>query len=143
MYSTMNSDYALRAMIHLAGGDLNGSVPISQVARAAGIPEPYLRKIIPHLQHAGLIQTTRGNRGGITLARPANTISVLDIILPVEEKLAMHFCLLEGSICDRKIQCPMHDVWVETETAVRRILAFSRLDQLVNYDSGNKTTGAV
>jgi len=143
MYSTMNSDYALRAMIQLAGGDLYESVQISRVARAAGIPEPFLRKIIPRLQRAGLIRTTRGNRGGITLAKPAHMISVLDIILPIEEKLAMHSCLLDGSFCDRKVQCRMHKVWLETEAAVRKILAVRRLDQLVGYNPGIRMTGAM
>ena len=113
------------------------------MARTAGIPEPYLRKIIPRLQRAGLIQTARGNRGGIALARPANKISVLDIILPTEEKLAMHYCLLDGSYCDRKVQCRMHKIWAETEAAVRRILAVKRLDQLVRQKPDKGTTGAV
>ncbi len=131
MYITMNSDYALRAMMQLAQGENSTTVPIAQISRDADIPESFLRKIIPRLQRAGLIYTARGNQGGISLARPAASISILDIIIPIEENLGMHRCVFHHDGCDRKNYCVLHDVWEDLEIEVRQFLNARNLEQLV------------
>lgn len=137
MYITMNSDYALRAMIEVAGGSSGEIISIVRVSEAAEIPESFLRKIIPQLRKAGLIRTIRGNHGGITLARPAASISLLDIILPIEEHLGLHRCVLHNDRCDRKTRCSVHDVWKDIENQVRHILAGHSLEQLVHRHQFN------
>ena len=132
MYITMNSDYALRAMMQLAISGLGETIPISRISADAEIPESFLRKIIPRLQKAGLIRTVRGNRGGIELSKPADSISLLDIILPIEEHLGLHRCVLYPASCSRTNFCSMHTVWTEIEHDVRRILAAKSLSCLVN-----------
>jgi len=130
MYITMNSDYALRAMMQLAAGGSNNTIPIAQISKSANIPESFLRKIIPRLQRAGLLRTVRGNQGGISLARPADSISILDIILPIEGNLGMHRCILNNDECERKNDCNLYYIWQEIEIEVRQILAARSLEQL-------------
>jgi len=132
MYITMNSDYALRAMMRLAEEGNGIIIPIAQISKSAEIPEAFLRKIVPRLQKAGLIRTSRGNQGGISLARPAHSISVLDILIPVEESLSMHRCVLDDSDCHRKNFCAMQTVWQDINDEVRHLLADRTLQQLVS-----------
>ncbi len=130
MYCTMNSDYALRAMMHLASEADGATVPIARISKTADIPEAFLRQIIPRLRKAGLIRSSRGNRGGISLARPAHLITLLDILSPIEDNLGMHRCVLDHQWCSRTARCPMHAVWMDIENDVRRSLAAKNLRQL-------------
>ena len=134
MYITMNSDYALRAMMHLASEADGATVPIARISKTADIPEAFLRQIIPRLRKAGLIRSSRGNKGGISLARPAHLITLLDILSPIEEHLGVHHCVIDHQWCSRSDRCPIHAVWMDIETDVRRSLAAKNLRQLAGHD---------
>ena len=71
MQLTLTGEYAIRAMIHLASGKDDSIFQIAEISNVNNIPEKFLRKIIPQLSFAGLIQSQRGIGGGIKLGKPA------------------------------------------------------------------------
>jgi len=76
-------EYALRAMVQLAV-DSSGQATTKDIAAKAKVPSAYLAKVLQSMRRGGLIHSRRGVGGGVTLAKPANKISLLDVIDAVE-----------------------------------------------------------
>ena len=76
MQITKQADYAVRAVLYLAGLSDGRRAPTSQIARDQKIPPSFLAKIVSQLSVAGMVQTSRGARGGVTLARDPAEISL-------------------------------------------------------------------
>src|SRR6266481_1041434 len=86
MRLSARSDYALRAAIELAASG-GGHVTADQLARTEGIPGKFLEAILTQLRRAGLVRSQRGPDGGFWLARPADEISLADIIRAIDGPL--------------------------------------------------------
>src|SRR5213595_4243629 len=81
-------DYAVRAGAELAAAAGTGPVKGDRIAQAQEIPLKFLENILLDLKHAGLVRSQRGSEGGYWLARPAEEISLADVIRAVEGPLA-------------------------------------------------------
>jgi Rrf2 family protein len=84
---TAKADYALRASAELAAAEA-GPVKAERIAQSQAIPVKFLESILLDLKHAGLVMSQRGAEGGYWLARPADEISLADVIRAVEGPLA-------------------------------------------------------
>jgi Rrf2 family protein len=82
------ADYAVRAVVELAASPDDAPVKAERVATAQGIPLNFLENILGELRHAGVVRSQRGAEGGFRLAKPADQISVADVIRAVEGPLA-------------------------------------------------------
>jgi Rrf2 family protein len=82
------ADYAVRAAVELAAAPDDKPVKAERVATAQGIPLNFLENILGELRHAGIVRSHRGADGGFRLAKPAEDITVADIIRAVEGPLA-------------------------------------------------------
>ena len=91
MRLSRHTDYALRALIHLASRPDRLS-SISEIARAYAISENHLMKVVHMLGRAGFIRTIRGRGGGIALARPANEIIIGAVVRHSEPDLNLADC---------------------------------------------------
>ena len=131
----MSGDYAIRAMLHLAGEDLNKNVQIQDISKKWDIPENFLRKIIPLLAKVGLVMSVRGSGGGIKLAKSPNEITALDVIETVEGKIFLNKCLFSDDICDRSDWCSMHEVWEEAQESLKSVLKSKSIAQLAATNS--------
>jgi len=87
MRISARADYAVRAAVELAAAG-EGPMKGEAIAQAQGIPLKFLENILGDLRHAGLVRSQRGADGGYWLARPADRISVADVIRAVEGPLA-------------------------------------------------------
>ena|SRR4051794_34716928 len=94
MRLTLWTDYALRTLIYL-GVKGGGPATIAEIAEGFGISRPHLMKIVNRLGVQGHIDTVRGRKGGIRLARPPAEIRVGAVIRDTEEDLAVMGCLSE------------------------------------------------
>lgn len=130
MQLTLTGEYAIRAMIHLASGKNESIFHISEISDINNIPEKFLRKIIPQLSSAGLIQTQRGIGGGIKLRRPALEITPLQIIEAVEGKMALNKCLIDKAFCSDERWCTVHTLWCDAQKKLRIILASKSIAEL-------------
>src|SRR5438105_5242218 len=88
MRISAKADYAVRAAVELAGAPDEKPIKAERIATAQGIPLNFLENILGELRHAGIVRSHRGAEGGFRLARPANEISVADVIRAVEGPLA-------------------------------------------------------
>jgi Rrf2 family cysteine metabolism transcriptional repressor len=86
MRISAKAEYACLAIIELAKpGPKNGSYkPVREIAALQGIPERYLMQILLELKAAGLVQSARGSVGGYYLNRPAEEVSIADIIAAID-----------------------------------------------------------
>ncbi len=126
----MTGEYAIRAMLHLASLRFGTVAQISEISRQWEIPENFLRKISAQLSNAGLVASQRGLGGGITLARPAEVITLLDIIEAVEGKISLNKCLMCDAFCPRDSWCAVHLVWGEAQDKLKEVLTSKSLAQL-------------
>jgi Rrf2 family protein len=81
-------DYAVRAAVELAAATGERPVKAERIATAQGIPLNFLENILGELRHAGIVRSQRGADGGFRLARPAEQVTVADVIRAVEGPLA-------------------------------------------------------
>ncbi len=88
MRISAKADYAVRAAVELAAASDEKPVKAERVANAQGIPLNFLENILGELRHAGVVRSHRGAEGGFRLAKPANQITVADVIRAVEGPLA-------------------------------------------------------
>ncbi len=115
MQITKQADYALRAMLYLAQLPPNERAATSRIADEQAIPPSFLAKIISQLSIAGLIHTSRGAHGGVSLAVSPEKISVLDVVEAIDGPLALNECTLNPMICPSGPDCPLHSLWCEAQ----------------------------
>ena len=137
---TRKADYGLRLMLEV-GGSPGGATTTAEVVQRQQIPYEFLRKVAQTLVSHGLLVSERGVRGGFTLARPAETTSVLDIVRAFESP-ALNLCCVEPPRCDRRDICAVYPVWVEAQIEVERALSNASLSSLIKRQAMLDRRGA-
>jgi Rrf2 family protein len=84
---TSKSPYAVRALAELARTGSAGPVPIGEIARRREIPVQFLEGLFATLRRAGILQSQRGVKGGYSFARPADELTVLEVVEALEGTL--------------------------------------------------------
>jgi Rrf2 family protein len=111
MQITRQADYALRAIYYLAKIGPGNRASTSQIAKEQHIPPSFLAKIISQLSVAGLLHTSRGARGGVTLARDIENITMLDVVEAIDGPIMLNECVEDGHGCEFEKDCPMRVMW--------------------------------
>ena len=96
-----------------------------------GIPYQYLRQILTNLSKNGLINSSRGRKGGFELARDVNTIFIADIIEITEGLDSFNICVLGFQTCPFDNKCAIHDLWEESRNNILKILKETSLANLI------------
>ena len=115
MQITRQADYAVRAILYLARMEPNQRAATSQVAQEQHIPPSFLAKIISQLSIAGLLHTSRGARGGVTLAREPKDITLLEVVEAIDGPIMLNECVGENNLCTFDEDCPLRPVWCEAQ----------------------------
>ncbi len=115
MQITRQADYAVRAVLYLARLGQTERAATSQVAQQQHIPPSFLAKIISQLSIAGLLHTSRGARGGVTLAREPGEITLLEVIEAIDGPIMLNECVGETDTCKFDEECPLRPVWCEAQ----------------------------
>jgi Rrf2 family protein len=145
--------YAIQALGHIAAAG-GKPVLVKEIAEAAGIPGPYLAKIVHSLAKRGVLLTQRGVGGGVTLARPATSISLYDLCEAMDDPVIQLRCMLGTATCSDERACPAHKFWTASRnrvieflktTLVADVAAFEtrRRWKLAGNASGEPSEGAV
>jgi Rrf2 family protein len=116
MQITRQADYAVRAVLHLANLHNGDRAPTSRIAEAEKIPPSFLAKIVSQLSVAGVVQTSRGARGGVSLARSAEDISLLEVIEAIDGPITLNECVADPNSCAFGDDCPVHSIWCEAQS---------------------------
>jgi Rrf2 family protein len=152
MFST-KAEYGVRVMAHLAGQDGGGRpTSLGSIAEAEGLPLAYLEHLAQRLRRAELVESTRGAHGGYTLARPAEDITMAEIVRALEGEIAPIECISadpDGElVCVRDGQpghdpCPTKLLWTRVQGSIVRTLTDMTLADLVRTPQTKRKTAAV
>jgi len=118
--TTAKADYAVRAAVELAA--VGGLVNAEHIAQAQDIPVNFLENILRDLRRAGIVESRRGQAGGYALARPADEITVADVIRAVEGPLANVRGQAPESLAYPGPAEKLRDVWVALRATIRSVL---------------------
>jgi Rrf2 family protein len=117
-------DYAVRALSYLAGQPPGKVVSRVDIERRQDIPPYYLSKIMKDLVAGGLVHSHIGSKGGFSLARPAETISIREVYETVERSIVLMECLEKGKdYCSYCEVCTQRSVWERAQSLVTNFLS--------------------
>jgi Rrf2 family protein len=131
MRISAKADYAVRAAIELAGASDEGPVKGERISEAQDVPLRFLENILGEMKHAGLVQSQRGTEGGYWLNRPADDVTLAEIIRAVEGPLASVRGHRPEDLEYRSGTEPLQEVWVALRANIREILESVTLADLV------------
>jgi Rrf2 family protein len=136
MQITRQADYALRAMTYLAQLEPARRASTSQIAEEKSIPPSFLAKIISQLSIAGLIHTSRGARGGVSLARSPEDISVLEVVEAIDGPIQLNECTDDPDSCPFGTDCLMRPLWCEMQADLVNRLRSATFAQVIASGNG-------
>ena len=130
MELTRKGEYAIRGIVYLASRPADQVCLLSDIAAAVDVPQTFLAKIFQQFSKIGLVKSYRGTGGGFMLGRPADKITLLDVVEAVEGQIVPNRCVVDGVDCDRSSACNVHTVWLNVQTQVKGILDGVTLKEL-------------
>jgi Rrf2 family protein len=137
--------YGLRAMTELAGAYAAGRLlSIAEIARSEDLPLAYLEQLVGELRRAGLVEGTRGVRGGYRLARPPGAITVGEVYRVLEGEVAPVECTAEDYLpgsCRRESACLSRSIWQRVQAAILEVLDSTSLDDLLISEALQRARG--
>ncbi|MFQ5519391.1 MAG: SUF system Fe-S cluster assembly regulator [Mariprofundus sp.] len=131
---TKLTDYGILLMTKMAASEQD-RFSAAELAEVTHIPSPTVSKILQMLLHEGLLDSTRGAKGGYRLTRPSGEINVRDVINVFEGSIALTECNLEdGGACDQHEICSTSTNWKRINHAVGQALQDISLADMTEQD---------
>ncbi len=134
MILSQPSKYGLRAVLYLAKHDPE-LVQGKEIAEALDIPVSYLAKILQDLSKRSVLVSSKGRGGGFKLARPANEITLMDVVESIEGSSFVGGCVLGLGECPGEEPCPLHDRWTLIKAEILDMFVAESVMQLVEDGS--------
>lgn len=131
MKLSTRATYGTRAVLDLALHADEGLVQLKDIARRQQISLQYLEHLIKPLIAAGLLSSTRGPRGGLSLAKSPREIRLSQLILLLEGSTAPVECVTNPGSCERSATCATRDLWSEMKDAIDAVVESLTLADLV------------
>lgn len=128
---SQTSEYALRAVLVLAGRYGIGSLSADEIADATGAPRNYLAKTLNLLVKEGILSSSRGPQGGFSLAISPDKLTLADVIDCFDDERAHSRCLLGNGPCDPANPCAAHEMWKNITATRREPLATTTVTELL------------
>lgn len=139
MKLSTRSRYGIKALLDLASHWGEGAILLKDIARRQQIPLPYLEHLISPLIAAGMVKSTRGTRGGVSLLKSPQGIKLSEAVQLLEGSIALTECINNPKACPRSDLCVTRDIWDEMKKAMNSVLESITLQELVERQ---KTKGA-
>jgi Rrf2 family protein len=143
---TTKAEYGVRLLIQLGLHGGRQPVSLKAVADAENLPLAYLERIAAMLKKAGLVEATRGAHGGYLLARPADEITMGDVVLALEGAIAPMDCFFDDResrvLCSHVADgehCATKLLWTRVQMGVIKSLQRTTLAELVDFATPPKT----
>ena len=144
MKITAQDEYGLRILVRIAKCKVQNGLSIPQLSEMEGLSRPNVSKLTRILRIKGLINSTKGHVGGYVLARPANDITVNDVLKALggrlfdEEFCANHVGVLK--LCTNSIDCSIRSLWSMVQSTIDNLLDKVTLADLSNSEKEAKFT---
>ncbi|HMO04784.1 MAG TPA: Rrf2 family transcriptional regulator [Kiritimatiellia bacterium] len=123
-------EYGLRATLYIAARRGDDYVSIRDISRDLDISFHFLTKILQKLTQHGILKSYRGPSGGVALARPVKSVSLLDVVQAIEDRELFTSCVLGLNECGEKTPCPLHAQWAQERARIQRMFRGTTLDKL-------------
>jgi len=138
MFVSQTAEYAIRAMSAIATLPEGIKIRAADLGRGAGIPAPYLSKILRRLVLAELLVSQKGQGGGFWLARPAAEIRFIDILNAVDAFPTDGRCAFGWGNCDQLLPCPLHGAWSRLSHQIRDWATGTNLAEVATAAEGDQ-----
>ncbi len=126
------SEYAIRAMVHMAGSDGQGPVQLKEIAEAENIPFHFLAKTMQVLTRIRLVKSFRGPHGGFMLMKQPGDIYLYEIVNAFDAISQWDTtCVLGINPCSDECICPIHDDWKPIKQRIFDLFQERNLESLV------------
>jgi Rrf2 family protein len=126
-----NTDYALRLMVSLAEHWDQHVVSTRQLAEEQDVSYPLACKLMQKLSGARLVRSAMGGKGGYRLSRPADEMTLLEIVTAIQGPVHVNRCLLPGAGCSRRHACCLCHKLHEVQNLMHRYMAGVTLQALL------------
>jgi len=123
--------YGTRALLDVALHQGESLVQLKAIAQRQQISLHYLEHIIAPLIAAGMLRSTRGARGGVSLGRSPEEIRLSEVVQVLEGSIAPAECVDDPNVCSRADLCVTRDIWAEMKGAMASVLESTTLQDLV------------
>lgn len=123
--------YGTRVLLELALHQDEGLIPLKEIARKQDISLSYLEHLITPLVNAGIVKTSRGPRGGVSLIKQPQEIRLSEVILLFEGSVAPVECVINPDAYPRSGLCVAHEVWKRVQKAINGVLESTTMQDLV------------
>lgn len=123
--------YGLRSLVDIALNQNRGPVTLTDIAKRQEISLKYLWQVINPLKTAGVLNVTRGAKGGYVLARSPEEISMLEVLTTLEGPISITKCLTDEGVCARIHSCVARTVWMDVNKTIEKSLAGTTLAKLL------------
>ena len=133
--------YATRALLDLALHHNEEPVLLKDIARRQQISLSYLEHLITPLVAGGIVRSTRGAKGGFSLAKPSEKIRLNEVIQLLEGSLDPSECFTNSEVCSRSESCVTRYVWSELREAINGVLGSITLQDLVERQKAKQQCG--
>ncbi|MCH7731074.1 MAG: Rrf2 family transcriptional regulator [Candidatus Marinimicrobia bacterium] len=141
MLFTKSTEYGIRIVLHLVKVGSNGYVRIRDISNHCDVPSFRLSKVAQKLTREGLLESYTGPNGGIRLARPADSIRLLDIVRAVEGEDAFTRCVLGLEVCGDENPCDVHEHWKEAREVILNMFEGKTLEELIDIGEIQEVQG--
>jgi Rrf2 family iron-sulfur cluster assembly transcriptional regulator len=122
MELTRKGEYAIRGILYLACQERGKVSLVGEIAESSDVPRAFLAKILQDFVKVGLVTSSRGTGGGFMLARPADRITLREVVEAVEGPILPNRCLIAAGTCERDGFCRVHPVWERVRHEIVAIL---------------------
>ena len=123
--------YGTKALLELALHENGELVPLKEISRRQQIPLPYLGHIISPLVRAGIVRSTRGVGGGVSLLKPPQQVVLIEVIELFEGQISLVDCVNHPESCPRSGYCVTRSLWQDIREAISGVLESITLQDLV------------
>jgi Rrf2 family protein len=138
VHISAKTEYGIRATIELAAAGPNGALTAHAIAEAQQMPLRFLLNILADLRRVGLVDSRRGPRGGWWLSKPAEAITVADVVRAVDGPLVEVADTRPGQTAnDDDTAASVSDLWVEVRSGIRDILEKTTIADLADGRTPN------
>jgi Rrf2 family protein len=131
MRISAKAEYAVRAAVELAAADGDKPLKAARIAEAQDIPLPFLENLMGDLRQAGVVRSHRGPEGGFSLDRPAEEVTLADVIRAVDGPLASVRGDRPENTSYSGAAEPLTRVWIAVRASLRSVLEATTLDDVV------------
>ncbi len=134
MQFTKAESYGLHGIIYLAGQPYGKVTPLSEISEQQQVPEKFLAKIFQNLSKSGLIKSHRGVKGGFSLNKAADKLTVIEVLESIQGPYFIAKCLEDEETCKKSNNCSVRMLLKITQERILEVFEGHTIADLVAWE---------